>query len=571
MPSSVNYTNALLDFQKIRRKAAFQSILGHLTGKRHELLSYEDVRKQLRAIEGADRHLLDIPLDAIVGSVNRYSDFNRDFLPKRSISAERWARVKAATQDMLGLPPIEVYRIGDVYFVLDGNHRVSVARQVNARFIQAYVKDVHARISLTSDVQASDLIVKSEYADFLEKTDLNVLRPQCNLETTSPGRHPFLLQQIEAVHFNLESQKKTNIPYQQAVLYWYDQIFFPIIEIIREDNLLEFYPDRTETDLFVWILKYQNELKKGLGWNISVESTVKRLGRKSKPTQMGIWKYVTENLIHSKRKGSLSVGEWRRQRLSSHTGRLFDNLIVVLTDSNPNWSVLNYGVYIAQNEGSEIYGLHITHPKKPLRPEDKNRITQKFENICKEANVPGELIFITSVEIEKNIINRASYTNLLLVPLNIRKKREHGIDTGRIVRQYSRPILFIPDLAPPPITRVLLAYDGSPKSNEALFLAAYMTKFWEVEIVVLSMIDSHGVTENTLFYAYEYLRKYGVSGDFIKAEGPPSLAVETFAVEDGCDLILTGGYSHGILRKKITGSLVDDILGGAKFPIMICE
>ena len=136
---------AVIDFQEARRKADLQEVLAWLTGKSNELLSYEDVRQKLRAIEGPGRQLKDIPLDAIVGSVGRYTDFTRDFLPRSNLNKDRWAGVMSETVGMQGLPPIDVYQIGEAYFVLDGNHRVSVARQLNASHIQANVIEVRSR------------------------------------------------------------------------------------------------------------------------------------------------------------------------------------------------------------------------------------------------------------------------------------------------------------------------------------------------------------------------------------------------------------------------------------------
>ena len=110
---------AVADFNRARRKAALQEIFARIRGESINLLSYEEIRKKLKASAMRDRGLHDIPMDAIVGSVGRYTDFTRSFLPKDEVDPHRWARVKVAALDMVGLPPIEVYKIGDVYFVRD--------------------------------------------------------------------------------------------------------------------------------------------------------------------------------------------------------------------------------------------------------------------------------------------------------------------------------------------------------------------------------------------------------------------------------------------------------------------
>ena len=126
----LNYQIAVQDFKRSRKQAAMQLLLARLSGKSAELLAYDYVRQQLGEAGTIERGLQEISLDAIVGSVGRHDDFTNDFLPKKDSDLERWARIKAAILDMSGMGPIEVYQIGEGYFIHDGHHRVSVARQL---------------------------------------------------------------------------------------------------------------------------------------------------------------------------------------------------------------------------------------------------------------------------------------------------------------------------------------------------------------------------------------------------------------------------------------------------------
>ncbi|MGE5225012.1 MAG: hypothetical protein ACM3PY_21465 [Omnitrophica WOR_2 bacterium] len=110
-------SSAIEDFRSARQRAVLKAIVARLTGEPIQLLSYEEVRQKLKAQNTSERGLKEIPLDAIVGSVNRYTDFTRDFLPLESVTPERWARIESAVMGTAGLPPIEVYQIGNVYFV----------------------------------------------------------------------------------------------------------------------------------------------------------------------------------------------------------------------------------------------------------------------------------------------------------------------------------------------------------------------------------------------------------------------------------------------------------------------
>ena len=122
-------------FDRARRQAFIESVMGQLRGRPTLLLPFEEVKTKLGLQPSSDRGLQEIPLDSIVGSVGRYREFTRSFLPRDDTIRERWKRIYAAAQGLRGLPPIEVYQVGDVYFIKDGNHRVSVARQMGTETI----------------------------------------------------------------------------------------------------------------------------------------------------------------------------------------------------------------------------------------------------------------------------------------------------------------------------------------------------------------------------------------------------------------------------------------------------
>src|SRR5690349_19365704 len=129
MMDRTNYHLAVQDFQSAHLRGKLQGVLARITGKSNELLSYEEIASKLKLQGRSDKGIQSIPVEAIIGSVGRYTDFTRTFLPRRAGDLSRWATVKAATVDPVGegLQPIEVYKVSEVYFVLDGNHRVSIA------------------------------------------------------------------------------------------------------------------------------------------------------------------------------------------------------------------------------------------------------------------------------------------------------------------------------------------------------------------------------------------------------------------------------------------------------------
>jgi hypothetical protein len=278
-------SKAVMDFGRARRRAKLQELLAYLMGKSSDLLSYEEVRRLVRAGGQVDRGIQQIPIAAIVGSVGRYKDFTRTFLPRNDADQARWATVKAA-QITQGLPPITVYQMSDVYFVLDGNHRVSIARQLGNETIEAYVTEVRTAVPLSPDVQPNDLIVKAEYADFLAETNLKVLRPQADLMLTSAGKYPLILEYIDVHAYFMGLEQARAIAADETITHWFDTVYLPTVERIRQTDLLSEFPERTEADFYVWLTDHRAELQKEVGWDVSLETAVTTFVNEHKPQRL---------------------------------------------------------------------------------------------------------------------------------------------------------------------------------------------------------------------------------------------------------------------------------------------
>ncbi len=133
---------AQADFSRARLKSFLRRVRSIVSGEPRTLLSYDDVRAQLHIGGPIYRGVQTVRVDAIAGSLNRYHQFDRAFLPVENELAARWESVDRAFYRDVGLPPILLYKVGDVYFVVDGHHRVSVAREQGQEFIDAEVPRV---------------------------------------------------------------------------------------------------------------------------------------------------------------------------------------------------------------------------------------------------------------------------------------------------------------------------------------------------------------------------------------------------------------------------------------------
>ena len=244
-----------------QRQAFFQHVLALLTGRSDDLLSFDEVRRRLRLRQQRDEGTHMIPVDRIVGSEGRYRDFTRTFLPRAGANKRRWMQLDRAINVLQDLPPIEVYQIDEVYFVRDGHHRVSVARANDIPEIEAHVVRVETPISLEPTVQPEQLMLKAGAAEFLEETGLKHVRPDADVELTEPCLYVWLREHIDVHRYYLGLEQEREIPYEEAVASWYDNVYSPTVAAIREADVMQKFPRRTEADLYLWIVHRREELR----------------------------------------------------------------------------------------------------------------------------------------------------------------------------------------------------------------------------------------------------------------------------------------------------------------------
>jgi hypothetical protein len=249
------------EFTNARQRAFIAEWLNFFTGRPNDLLSFDEVRDRLRLQDSAYKGLQEIELDKIVGSTGRYRDFNRAFLPKNDQTEQRWRIISQVASDGQGYPPIEVFQVGDVYFVRDGNHRVSVAKANKAKTIEAYVVEYKTSVPVNKDDNLDSILLKYERANFFEETRLDQIRPEQEVHFTEPGRYPLVKEHIGFHKYLRETECGCEIPDEEAVASWYDSVYRPIVELIRQKEVLKQFPERSEADLYAWLLLHRAELE----------------------------------------------------------------------------------------------------------------------------------------------------------------------------------------------------------------------------------------------------------------------------------------------------------------------
>jgi hypothetical protein len=500
---SPNFARAIQDFRSARQKATLREIIARIKGESIELLSFEEVRKKLKAQVSSIQVLKDIPIVSIVGSVNRYQDFLRDFLPRHNIDAERWSNIDVANQGMIGLPPIEVYQIGEAYFVIDGNHRVSVAKQLGAIEIQAYVTKVQSRISISPDISPEDLILKSEYVEFLENTNIDNLRPEADLTVTVPGQYEVIVEHISVHRYFMGIDQQHDISYEEAVTDWYDNIYLPIVMIIKEKGLLIDFPNRTEADLYLWIAEHRAALEDELKGRVPVDSAmddmVDQYSQRKDRVISRLGTKILKSIVPSTLETGPPPGEWRKSVLTQRESHMFCEILVPINGQQDGWFALEEAMIIARHEESNIHGLYVLTDDADIN--NTNKIQIEFINRCAQAGVNCD--FQQRIgDITSNICELARLNDLVVINLTYPpeptaiSRLESGI--RNLIQRCPRPLLFTPQ-ATKLFTHLLLVFDGSLKAQEATYIASYIAGKWQLPLHVIS-IGEDSETQNYKTY-----------------------------------------------------------------------
>lgn len=248
------------DFGRARWKAFLNSVWAALDGRPNRLLSYDEVKEALRIGGPIYRGVQTVRLDQIGGSLNRYQQFDRAFLPTQDETAPRWQNIDRAFYQEISLPPVVLYKVGQVYFVVDGHHRVSVAREQGQEFIEAEVRECAVKVEVTPDLRPEDLEVLGEQVEFLERTGLDRLRPDAHIQVSVPDGFSRMLEHIAVHRYFMGLDLKRDVSEEEAVAHWYDTVYAPIVAVVRASNVLEDFPGKTEGDLYLWVLDHQEYL-----------------------------------------------------------------------------------------------------------------------------------------------------------------------------------------------------------------------------------------------------------------------------------------------------------------------
>jgi hypothetical protein len=266
--------DAEADFLRARRRQVLSRLAKWLRGEPDDvniMLPFNEVVEAL-GFQGERRlGLKVIRLDSIVGSVDRGRDFDRRFRPTSGRVRERWERLALAARRGEEIPPIEVYRIGELHFIIDGHHRVSVAHALGLSTIEARVTEVRTKLDPSGIRYRGDLIVKDYRRLFLERAPLTG-HARASVIVSDPWDYAKLGEHVEAWGFRLIQDEGKFTDRARIAQRWYDEEFVPVVEMLRQADMIG---ARTEAEAYLWVAGERYRLIRTHRWDDDVIATLR--------------------------------------------------------------------------------------------------------------------------------------------------------------------------------------------------------------------------------------------------------------------------------------------------------
>jgi hypothetical protein len=257
------------DFMRARRRATIARLVARLRGEPDDvgvILPYEEVVDALGFVSERPVGLRVVPLEQIVGTVDRERDFDRRFRPTSTRVRARWEQIAAAMRRGESMPPVDLLKVGETYFVRDGHHRVSVARALDRGDIDAYVTAVVTRVDADAAMTLTDLPHKSHERIFFERVPLPE-DARAEIELSDPWDYAALAEGVEAWGFRASQEEGDHLDRRETASRWLEHEYRPVVAMLREADLIR---GATETEAYMRIAAERYRLLRTHAWSDEV-------------------------------------------------------------------------------------------------------------------------------------------------------------------------------------------------------------------------------------------------------------------------------------------------------------
>jgi hypothetical protein len=246
-------------FDRARLKQVYQRLARAVKRCDNELIPLDRLRETIRLFEQTYAGVQPIPVSRIVGTASRREEFSDDFLPSRADVRDRWMILERAFPDG-EFPPIVVYQLGDSYFVVDGHHRVAISKQRKIEFIDAEVTVLKPRFEVPPGADIGRLIHAEQHQRFMEESGLERVMPEAEIELTAPHEYVELLELIKVHAYHMSCERNEVVQVEDAAGDFYDRIYLPTVDAIKQEQLDEEFTDKTMADLFLLVYERRRAL-----------------------------------------------------------------------------------------------------------------------------------------------------------------------------------------------------------------------------------------------------------------------------------------------------------------------
>ena len=250
--NTIYFSEAQAAYRKFLKSS--RGILGLNFKKQENLKSFTEIQKEENAYNSVNLGIKEVPLDKIVGSVEKYSYFDKNFVPKNDIVKQRWINIYVGYMMDSMLPPVILYKIKDDYYVYDGNHRVSVAKFLNFASIEAEVEEFLP----TKDTK--DKVIYREHMFFEKETGIE------EIILSEPIKYKYLREEIESYTALLSKRRNRDFNLREGAEKWYKEVFLPIKGLLEENNIAK-SQKKNISDIFMFLLDHKYYLSKNEGKN----------------------------------------------------------------------------------------------------------------------------------------------------------------------------------------------------------------------------------------------------------------------------------------------------------------
>jgi nucleotide-binding universal stress UspA family protein len=439
------------------------------------------------------------------------------------------------------------------------------------------VVEIKTSVPLFPGARPGNLFLEVQHADLMERTGLHHGRPSADLRGTIPGQSAALEAQIEAHRRFMGIDQKREVAIEEAGSAWYDTVYLPVVQALREGSALEAFPGQTETDVYLRIFRHRAALSDALGWEIRTQVAIADLVRQSSarsPIRVArVGKKLRESIRHDPLAAGQLPGTWRRENGGKpREDCLFADILVPISGEEGDWTAVAQAAELACREGARLMGVHVVPARDEIDGIRAQALQTEFARHCAVAGALGTLTIATGRSVGK-VLERFRWADLVVMGLPY---PSHGGWLARrmslprqLLRCWPTPVLVVPG-ALSPLSRPLLAFDGGRKAREALFFAANLAVQKQIPLTVASVEEDGVDVGAALSEARIYLERYGIGATFVEERGPAGKAILKTADAQESDLILMGGYGQFPLLDVLFGSVVDEVLRASRQPVLVC-